>query len=181
MTWSPQQRVVNVGAVFVLALAISPTAFLSPPVIGASPDGERKPSVEEARGRAELLHETVHATLQIVHRQYYREDEQIPIPAATLRTVFRELAERRGVELRWLAVDAQAMNVNHLAQDAFEKAAVKSLAGGETSFEQTENGVYRRAGVIRLSSECLKCHLPTRTSNKSRSAALVVQMPVADR
>jgi len=28
------------------------------------------PTLEEARGRARLLHETIHATLQIVHHQY---------------------------------------------------------------------------------------------------------------
>jgi hypothetical protein len=29
-----------------------------------------------------------------------------------------------------------------------------------------------------LSSECLKCHLPNRTSTKDRAAGLVITMPV---
>ena len=41
----------------------------------------------EARGQARLLHEAMHATLHFVHRAYYREDEGLPIPAATLDKV----------------------------------------------------------------------------------------------
>ena len=51
------------------------------------------PSVVEARGRARLLHETIQATLQVVHHEYYREDEKLPIPARTFKKVFRELAD----------------------------------------------------------------------------------------
>jgi hypothetical protein len=136
------------------------------------------PSVEEARGRAELLHETMHATLQIVHHEYFREDEGVTIPAATLKRVFGELARSHGVELRWLAVDAQPMNVDHTAQDAFEKEAVRALAAGKESFEFAKRGTYRRAAAITLASDCLKCHLPNRTSTKPRTAALVITMPM---
>jgi hypothetical protein len=137
------------------------------------------PSAAEARGRAELLHETMHATLQIVHHEYFREDEGVTIPAATLKRVFGELARSHSVELRWLAVDAQPMNVDHAAQDAFEREAVRALAAGKESFELAERGTYRRAAAITLASDCLKCHLPNRTSTKARTAALVITMPMA--
>ncbi len=146
----------------------------------ADPPAERAPfpSETEARSRARLLHETLHATLQIVHHEYYREDEGLKIPAATLKSVFRELAERQKVEVQWLAVDGQAMNDDHKPRNAFEKAAVEALAAGKNEFEQTEKGVYRFAGAISLTSECLKCHAPNRTSNKTLTAGLVVILPL---
>lgn len=147
---------------------------------GAEPSTtpDRPITPAEARGRAKLLHETMHATLQVVHHEYYREDEALKLPAATLRSVFRELAERQKVELRWLAVNADAMNVDHRPRDPFERQAVKELAGGKKEFEQVSDNVYRFAGPITLTSDCLKCHAPTRTSNQDRAAALVITMPL---
>ncbi len=142
------------------------------------PNDENLPTLEEARGRARLLHETIHATLQVVHHQYYREDEGLIIPARTLKAVFKELARSQNVEVRWLAVNAQAMNVDHKPQDAFEKNAVRVLTSGTEELESVGDGVYRHAGSITLSSECLKCHLPHRTSTKDRAAGLVITMPI---
>jgi hypothetical protein len=138
-----------------------------------------KPTIDEARRRAEILHEAMHATLQVVHLQYFREDEGLAIPAATLRSVFRELGRRQGVELRWLSVNAQAMNTDHQPQSDFEKAAAEKIAAGAASHEQTTGGTYRRVGAVALESECLKCHLPTRTDTRPRAAGLLISMPVA--
>ncbi len=166
----------------IIAATIIPASFaLATFGAGAAPPDESAhvlASVDEARGRARLLHETIHATLHVVHQEYYREDEGLELPAAALKSVFRELADRQKVELRWLVVNAQAMNVAHNPQDEFEKNAVKALASGRQEYELTENGVYRHAGAITLSSECLKCHLPNRTSTQARAAALVITMPI---
>ena len=137
-------------------------------------------TLEEARGRARLLHETVHATLQIVHLQYYREDEGLIIPARTMKAVFDEVARARKVQMHWLVVNAKAMNVDHNPRDEFERNAAQSLASGKREVDLLEHGVYRYAGAITLSSECLKCHLPNRTSTKDRAAGLVITMPVRD-
>jgi hypothetical protein len=143
--------------------------------------GDPLPTVIEARARARLLHETIHDTLQVVHAQYYREDEGLALPANSLDRVFQELAGRRKVELRWLVVEGQAMNVDHKPKDEFEKQAVRALVEGKDEFDLSKNGVYRYAGPITLGSDCLKCHLPSRTSNRSRKAGLVVSMPVETR
>ncbi len=135
-------------------------------------------TVDEARARARLLHEAIHATLHIVHLRYYREDEGLAIPAATLKSVFRELEERRQVGVHWLVVDGDAMNVDHNPRDEFEKKAVEALRSGKEDYELAKNGVYRHAGRIALTSDCLKCHLPTRTSTEVRSAGLVISMPI---
>lgn len=172
----------------IAGLALSLAAGLAITILGSGatpPDQSSKaaaiaphPSVDEARERAKLLHGTIHDTLQIVHNRYYREDEGLPIPAATLKLVFQSLAERDKVELRWLAVDAKAMNLDHKPRDHFERDAVKALVSGHDDYELAVGGVYRRVGRITLNSECLKCHMPGRTSNKSRSAGLVIAIPI---
>lgn len=136
------------------------------------------PSVNEARGRARLLYKTVQAMLQVVHHEYYREDEKLPIPARTFQKVFRELADNQKVELRWLAVTGQAMNQDHNPRNDFEKLAVSAIASGSEEYELAENGVYRHVGVITLTAECLKCHVPNRTNVKNRAAGLVIAMPI---
>ena len=135
-------------------------------------------SVDEARDRARLLHETVHATLHYVHHAYFREDEGLKIPAATLEEVFQELESAHKVRLRWLAVNTRAMDIDHEAGDDFEKAAVNAIAGGAEYHEAQEGHNYRFAGSITLASDCLSCHLPARTSNDPRAAALASTIPM---
>lgn len=135
------------------------------------------PTLQELRVRAQLLHEALHATLQIVHHQYYREDEGLAIPAATMKKVFREVEARHQVKLRWLAVNAKAMNNDHEPRNDFERQAVKALSSGQTAHEAVQEGVYRRAATVRLSNECLKCHLPDRTSTADRAAGLLIEFP----
>jgi len=135
-------------------------------------------SAEDARIRARLLHDTIHTTLRVIHREFYREDEGLPIPSRTLNTVFNELTHGWNIKFRWMSVDARAMSIDHEPRDDFERAAAKALASGEDEFEAVSDGVYRRVGPITLGSECLKCHLPNRTSTRSRTAGLVISMPL---
>lgn len=139
----------------------------------------RPSTVVEARGRAKLLHETIHGALQVMHRDLFREDEKLTIPSRSLEDVFRELTRSHGVQVRWLAVNTEAMNVDHKPETDFEKQAVKALSAGEKTFESAEGDIYRHAGVIRLSSRCLKCHVPNRTSTEDRAAGLVIIMPLS--
>ncbi len=136
------------------------------------------PTVEEARARAELLHEAMHATLHAVHRDFYREDEGLPIPATTMARVFRHIEEGQQVKLRWLAVEGQAMNVSHKPRDEFERAAAEAIKARTDPREETRDGVYRRAASITLTGDCLKCHVPDRKDLKDRAAGLVISIPL---
>ena len=136
------------------------------------------PSAAPERRTAELLHETFEATLHAVHHYYYREDEALTIPGVAMKDVFRELADRRGVGVRWLAVNGQAMNVAHLPQNDFERNAVKAIGEGQETYDETKDGVYRYAGMICLTNECLKCHVPNRKSTENRAAGIVITIPV---
>lgn len=136
-------------------------------------------SIVEARDRARLLHETLHGALQVIHRDFFREEESLKIPSRSLEDVFREIARQHNVKLRWIAVDLKAMNIDNEAESEFEKAAVKALKSGQSDYEQTADGEYRFAGRIRLSATCLSCHASRRSSNADRTAGLVIRMPLA--
>ena len=135
-------------------------------------------SVLEARRQAEILHTAMHSALQLTHHRYYREDAGLPIPAAVVRELFDDLHADHPIRLRWLVVEGQAMNTDHRAQTPFETAAVEALKSGQPAFELVEDGVYRRAGAIRLTNVCLKCHVPDRKSTEDRTAGLIIAIPV---
>lgn len=141
--------------------------------------GEQLPATAgEARARARLLHETVGGALQVMHRDFFLEDESSVIPSHSLEDVFHELARSQHVQLRWLVVNADAMNIDNKPKTEFEKRAVKALAAGEEAYESVEADSYSYAGTIRLASQCLKCHVPRRTSTEDRAAGLVITMPL---
>ena len=143
-------------------------------------------SVGEARGRAKLLHETIRGTLQVMHRDFFDEDDARAIPSSSLEDVFKELSLGFDVDVKWLVVNTDIVNVDHRPADRFEKEAAKALAKGKNSFETTESADdgttnrYRYAGQIHLRSQCLKCHVKRRTSNDDRVAGLVISMPLAN-
>ena len=160
-----------------LVLCFAP-AMAAPEVGNDAWTGRFPHTVEEARGRARLLHETVHGVLQVVHRDFFDPDERDSIPSDTLEEVFEVVEEYHGVNLRWLGVNAKTMDVEHEPKDQFERDAVKALASGDEAFERLERGRYRYAGAIQLHNQCLKCHVPNRTSLEDRTAGLVISMEV---
>ncbi len=135
-------------------------------------------TADEARSRARLLYEAIHGALQIMHRDFFDPDDKNRIPSASLEDVFKVMKETRGVELRWLGMNAKIMDVEHKARDDFEKAAVQAVIRGKEEFEQVENGKFRYVGAIQLHNQCLKCHVPHRTSLEDRFAGLAISMPL---
>lgn len=134
---------------------------------------------QEAQARARVLHETIHGALQVMHRDFFDPNQRLSIPSRSLEDVFKELARSRQVNVRWLAVNAEPMNIDNKPRDDFEREAAKQLAAGRAEYETLEGNVYRFAGSIRLASQCLKCHAPRRTSTEDRVAGLVISMRVA--
>ncbi|MFG0261763.1 MAG: DUF3365 domain-containing protein [Novipirellula sp. JB048] len=136
-------------------------------------------SLSEARARAKLLHETIHGTLQVVHRDFFDEEEAHAIPSASLEDVFHELTIQYGIELKWLIIDTDIINVDHQPSDDFERAALQALKAKRPYHEKLEQDRYRFAGPIRLASQCLKCHVKHRTSTADRTAGLLISLPVS--
>ncbi len=131
-----------------------------------------------ARIQARVLHETIHGTLQVVHRDFFREDESLHIPSKSFEDVFAELEKSHKVQLSWIAVNAQPMSVDNRPEGEFEEQAAKALADGKPEFEIVDGKMYQFAGAIRLSNTCLGCHLPRRSSNDDRVAGLVIRFPL---
>lgn len=133
----------------------------------------------EARSRALLLHEMVSGTLQIVHRDFFDDDNAHAVPSASLEDVFHEMEKSFNVKLKWLTVNTDIVNFDHQAKTEFEKSAVTSLGAGKPFVELVTPDRYQFAGPIRLGSQCLKCHVKWRTSNEDRTAGLVITMPIS--
>ncbi|TWT57274.1 hypothetical protein KOR42_06330 [Thalassoglobus neptunius] len=131
-------------------------------------------NVAHARRLASILFESVHGSLQVMHRDLFREDESLSIPSRSLEDVFSVLNRKYNVELRWLAVDTPAMNIDHEPSSEFEKQVVRHLRTQETSFESIEGNRFHYAGRIRLSTTCLGCHVPRRSDNDDRFAGLLM-------
>jgi hypothetical protein len=93
--------------------------------------------------------------------------------------VFVELKKEWNVEVAWMSVNAKAMNIDHEPKDDFQRAAAKAIAGGEERHEEVAGDRLRYAGSIHLGNQCLKCHVPDRTSLEERRAAILISMPVA--
>jgi hypothetical protein len=153
---------------------VAPAASTRPAAgAGASSDG-----VAEARLRSRLLHETIHGALQVMHRDFFRAEQTRHIPSASLEDVFDELESTWGVRIKWLAVNANIMSVDHRPKTEFDRLAVRAIGEGREMVDASDGGVYRYAGKVVLGNTCLKCHVPDRTSLEDRMAALVITMPL---
>ena len=161
-------------------LLCSPLA--SAPAISSEPTGPPAPGVaptrEEALVRAQLLHAALDGALQVMHRDFFRKGESRAIPSESLKDVFKTMAEQWGVTLRWLATEETIMNVENKALDTFETGALLALATGKKEVSAVEGRTFRYAGPVMIRNECLKCHVPHRTTLEDRFAALSISMPV---
>lgn len=166
-----------------LLLALTGNRASSSPEHAArlAPAAVEPAGVAEARLRCRLLHETIHGSLQVMHRDFFRGDARKGgnIPSKSLEDVFGELNKSWGVNVKWLAVDTEAMNPDHHPKTDFDQLAVKGIAEGLERYEAPDDqGIFRYAGRITLGNQCLKCHVPDRKSLEDRKAAVVILMPI---
>ena len=155
---------------------------LALPVLAADPEpGAKRVPLPVARDRAALLHDVFADTLDVVHHHYFRREASV-LPARALDDVFARVGKKSGVKVRWIAVNAPAMNTDHEPTTAFEKKAAGELATGKAEYARVEGGYYLRAGPIPLGAGCVRCH--TKFSSvavrQPLLAGLVVAVPVHD-
>ena len=161
----------------VLALAGERSPATAPSRVQPPATAGADDRVAEARVRSRLLHEVIHGVLQVVHRDFFR-DETRRIPSASMEDVFEEVERTWQVKIKWLAVNAQVMSVDHRPKTEFDRLAVRAIGDGREMVESSADGVYQYAGKVVLGNSCLKCHVPDRTSLEDRKAALVISMPL---
>lgn len=151
------------------------------PVVVPTESSFARPSTKlEARARAQLLYELSHGALQVIHRDFFDDENQKTIPSASLERVFVEMSRSYGVKMKWLNVGLDVMNVDHQPENEFEVSAAQQISKGEAFVELLDQGKYSFAGRIRLGSQCLKCHFKERRSTEDRAAGLVISMELAD-
>lgn len=155
-----------VCSTFVLALSLAS---------GSEP--EAAITAKEAQGRARLLNETIHGALQVMHRDFFGGDEDLSLPSQSLKDVFKELERKFQVQVRWLGVNA-TKSTDHEAKDEFERQAAKALLKGAQEYAAIEGNLYRHVGAIKIQNECLKCHVPYRTTLEDRVAGLAISIPI---
>ena len=145
------------------------------------PGGAGRVSVAEARERAKLMHEIHAATLESLHRHYFRHERAV-LPARAMEDVFADLDKAAKVRTRWIAVNTRPMSVDHKPQAGFEEDAAEALANGKAAFERVGKGYYHRAGAIPLGTSCVGCHtrFGAPTTKKPRVAGLVISIPLED-
>tara|TARA_R110002072_G_scaffold284006_1_gene447818 strand:- start:35213 stop:35788 length:576 start_codon:yes stop_codon:yes gene_type:complete len=178
-------KVLRAWAIIAMALLMTISVIADESILTNDPENETRiapaSSVLEARARARMLHELVRGTLQVMHRDFFDEDNAHAIPSASLEDVFHEMGESYNVKMKWLTVNTDVVNVDHDPETPFEKDAVKLLAAGKPFAEKNTADRYQFVGPIRLGSQCLKCHVKRRTSNEDRTAGLVITMPLIDK
>lgn len=136
-------------------------------------------SVTVARDRAKTMHSIYSATLDMLHHRYFRRDKAV-LPARAMEDVFAEIKLQSKVEAQWISVNMKAMSVDHEPKTDFEKRAAKEIAAGKTDYEVVEDGYYRRAIAIPLTSGCISCHggMFKELSKTPKFAGLVINVPV---
>ena len=136
-------------------------------------------SVAVARERAKLMHDIYDATLDVMHRHFFRREGSV-LPARAMEDVFAEMAKQSSAQAKWISVNTRAMSIHHEPETEFEKLAAKEIAAGKADFELVENGYYQRAGRISLGGGCVSCHTNqfSSPSTSPKFAGLVIRIPV---
>ncbi len=138
-------------------------------------------SVEVARDRAVLMHEVSLATLEAMHDRYFHREKSV-VPARAMQDVFDHMRQQSHIDAKWIAVNTQAMSVDHEPETDFEKFAAKELAAGKPTVEKIEKGFYQRAATVPLTSDCIGCHdgFFKSRSTVPKFAGLIIRVPVRE-
>ncbi len=162
--------------------ATNPQPTASDAVAGDAPEEMPRISLEAARDRARLMHDIYSATLDAMHHRYFHGERAV-VPARAMEDVFKEIERQNRTQSRWISASFSAMSVNHDPKSEFEKQAARKIAKGEDAVEVIEDGYYRRAGSIPLTSGCVSCHAGffANPPPSAKFAGLIISVPVDER
>jgi len=174
----PKTRILS--SLLLLSLAWNLTLPAEPPVAATAPDNPAKITVAEARIRSQILETTYLSMLQNIHRNYFRDNERLPVPSRVLEDVFFAVDRKHGTKSRWIAVNTPPMNLEHKPKEGFETRAVKALTANQSRFEEVRKDVFYSARAVTLFASCQRCHLNAlaRENGGRRVAGLVIQIPL---
>ncbi|APZ91843.1 c-type heme family protein [Fuerstiella marisgermanici] len=142
-------------------------------------DDSHRVSIEAARERAALMHKMYAATLDVMHHRYFHGDRAV-VPARAMEDVFKEMERTSHTKANWISINLKAMSIDHEPETAFEKRAARELGSEKAVIDVVEDGYYRQARTIPLTSGCISCHggFFKKPSEKAKFSGLVISVPV---
>lgn len=142
------------------------------------PAAETRLSLEEAKRQAKVMHPVYVATLDAMHHHYFRTNRAV-LPARAMEDIFTAVADETQSTAKWISVNTKPMSIDHEPASEFEKQAAIEIAAGKAEYSAVDNGYYRSARPIPLTSGCIGCHIGLGAQVKSpRFAGLVISIPV---
>lgn len=98
----------------------------------------------------------------LITEHYVQTEDDLPAGAAA-KALFDAIKKKGWHEVRLLDASGEPYSDANVAQDDFEKKAIKALKGGESyvdKVETREGGPYLRAvtPIPVVSQKCIKCH-----------------------
>jgi hypothetical protein len=151
----------RITAAFAIVISCIAIATLSQSRISAE-EKKKDPAVERARKQVEMLDGIYKNAIVLVTEHYVTEESDLP--AGTAFKKLFEITKAKGwCETRLLDATGEPYNDENVANDAFEKKAIKQLVGGKAYYDEViekDGKRYLRAAtaVPVVMKKCVMCH-----------------------
>lgn len=144
------------GALVALVVAVTASFWLR----AAQPAAD--PAVERARQQIRMLDDLYKTAVVLITEHYVEDEGSFPAGSAAI-ALFDAMKQKGWHEVRLVDATGQPINDDNSPRDAFERAAVEQLTGGESNYEQlTERDGSRYLRVATpvpvVLEKCTMCH-----------------------
>lgn len=151
----------RIAAACGLAIACIAVAMFSQSRILAE-DKPSDPAIERARQKVEMLDGIYKNAIVLVTEHYVTEESDLPAGSA-FKKLFEVAKEKGWADTRLLDATGEPYNDENVANDEFEKRAIKKLVDGKAYYDEVieKNGKrYLRAAtaVPVVMKKCVMCH-----------------------
>lgn len=130
-----------------------------------SQDAKKKkdPAVERTRKTVRMLDDVYKTAVVLITEHYVNDSDDLSAGSAA-KALFAAVKEKGWHEVKLLDVSGEPYNEKNVAEDAFEKEAVKKMKAGEAWYDEIteKNGRrYLRAAtpIPVVMKKCTMCHL----------------------
>lgn len=131
----------------------------------ASSQAEDKPAdaaVARTRKQVQMLDDLYKSTIVMITQNYVDEKSDLAAGSA-FQKIFKTMKDKGYHEVRLLDATGEPFEAKNVAQDDFEKAAIKALKGGKPYYEQVvekDGKRYLRAAtpIPVVMKKCTLCH-----------------------
>lgn len=142
-----------------------------------------KEAVERARKTVKMLDDVYKTAVVLITDKYVNSEKDFPAGSAAI-ALFGEIGKKGWHEVRLIDVSGEPYDPENVANDAFEKAAVKELQSGKAYHEEVikkEGKPYLRAmtAIPVVMPKCVMCHPNYKDAKKGAAiGAISYTMPI---